>query len=391
MASNFFVAFNFYALMAITTSFAISELSATETEAGFGAGVFVIGALTARLAVSRYSARLHFKKTLLIGIGALIVFTALLFSVNSFLGFCVVRFCGGLTFGVNNNMLITAVTYIIPENRKGEGLGWFSLSQILGMALGPFFAVSIMHSYGFRDVFLIVTLAAAVSFIVIIFAKLPEGVDQPVSAGISTQGTTLLVPRETGIWQFFERTAITPAILCFILYLCNNNYMSFAAIFVTESGAVNLSSVIFLVYAGAMLILRPIVGTVFDKHGPNQLLVYGFILYAAGFFLLGRGITAAFLPSALLLGFGISALQGTTLSIVVTNAPRHRIAVANATYFFSFDFGAAVGPVFGGKIIEHAGYGIMFTVCAVLVIICLPLYFGVLARGDAHKSEIRPE
>ncbi|MCL2493182.1 MAG: MFS transporter, partial [Clostridiales bacterium] len=122
MASNFFVAVNFYALMATVADFAISDLGMSEAMGGFGAGIFVIGALISRIVIGRYTTRLDLKKTLLIGIGALIVCTALLFTAKSFAVFCVIRFLGGLTFGVNNNILMTAVTYIIPESRKGEGV-----------------------------------------------------------------------------------------------------------------------------------------------------------------------------------------------------------------------------------------------------------------------------
>jgi MFS family permease len=71
--------------------------------------------------------------------------------------------------------------------------------------------------------------------------------------------------------------------------------------------------------------------------------------------------------------------------MVIAQAPRHRLAIANATYFFALDFGAAIGPTVGGRIIEHSSYGMMYTVIAVIVILCLPLYFLVLARLPRHK------
>ncbi|MCL2492933.1 MAG: MFS transporter, partial [Clostridiales bacterium] len=66
--------------------------------------------------------------------------------------------------------------------------------------------------------------------------------------------------------------------------------------------------------------------------------------------------------------------------------PRHRLAIANATYFFAFDLGAAVGPIVGGKIAEHAGYGMMYIICAVIVAICIPLYFGVFAKRTGRSE-----
>lgn len=385
MVANFFVAGNFYALMSVSASYAITELGVTATEAGFGAGIFVVGSLLARIVFSRYAAGLDMKKTLLIGIGALIIFTALLFVAKWFVLFCVIRFLGGMTFGVNNNILMTTVSYIIPDEKKGEGVGWFYLSQVLGMALGPFFAVSFMHLYGFNYVFLFETLTAVTAFIAIIFVKQPQTeTNQTANLHDSVHGKRLLPPEERGVWKSFERSAIKIAILCTILSICNTVYMSFAAIFVSQSGAPGISSAIFLLSAGSMVISRPIIGRTFDKHGPNAILVFGFLVFAAGLFLLGRGITSVFLPAAILIGLGVSSWQGATLSIVVTEAPRHRLHVANSTYFLALDLGAAIGPVAGGQTIEYAGYGTMYAIFAVVVIICLPLYFFVLSKRRNH-------
>ncbi|MCL2493804.1 MAG: MFS transporter [Clostridiales bacterium] len=382
MVSNFFVASNFYALLSVSASYALSDLGVSETAAGFGAGVFVIGSIAARIIYSRYAARIDFKKTLFIGIGALIVFTALLFIAKSFAIFCVVRFLAGATFGVNNNALMTMASYIIPEKKKGEGTGWFNLSQVLGMALGPFLAVYTMHQYGFTTVFLLETLAAAAAFIAIIFVKIPTETKQAISAQMENLAhrTATLPPDERGIWRVLEHSAIEVAILCAILSLCNNLYMSFAAVFVSGSGAAGLSSAIFLASAGAMLLTRPFIGRTFDKHGPNAIMVFGLLVFAAGLFVLGRGIIPAFLPAAVLLGLGVSSWQGGSLAIVVTDAPRHRLHVANSTYFIALDLGAALGPVLGGKIIEHTSYGAAYAIFAGIAILCLPLYIFVIAK-----------
>ena len=382
MAANFFVYFNFYSLVATSASFTISNLGVTESKAGFGVGVFVIGALISRILLSRYIKQRSFKKVLLFVIGALIVFTALLFTVDSFTIYCVVRFLGGMTFGINSNVLMTMVAYAIPPDRKGEGVGWFSMSQILALALGPFFGVFIMHRYGFSEVFMLATIVAGAAFVLVGLVKQPEDMEPEATAASkgASQDSAVIPSGERGIWRFLEPKAINIAILCVLLNICLNVFTSFAAIFVSGSGAVTLSSVIFLVCSGATFVARPFVGKLFDMHGPTMLLVFGFIIYSAGFFLISLGIIQIFLLSAALIGLGNSLLQGTALTLVVSNAPKHRLSVANATYFFSLDVGAAIGPAIGGGIAELGGYGVMYTVCAVIAIACLPLYFGVLAR-----------
>jgi len=382
MVANFFVAVNFYALFTTAAGYALDVLGVSEAAAGFGAGIFVIGSLFARVFLIRYTTVFGYKKSLLVSTGALVIFTALFFVGNSFALFCAARFFAGVTFGVNSNTLTTMVSYSIPADRKGEGIAWFSMSQSLGMALGPFFSVSIMHSYGYPSIFLFATIVAVGLFIMVLFIKQPKtgGQDAGASPEDLRGGHSALPPEERGIWRVFERNAVNIAIICVVIYMCNSNFMSFGAIAVTESGAANLSSLIFLVNAGAMLVSRPFIGKIFDKDGPNKIIVFGILSFAAGLFLLSRGLTPAFLPAGALIGLGISSIQGASLPIVVTTSPKHRIAIGTATLFFSLDLGGAIGPTVGGKIVEYSNYGMMYTICAALSVICIPLYFGVLAK-----------
>ena len=389
MVANFFVAMNFYAPLSTTASYTLNVMHVSETAAGFAAGIFVIGSLFARIFLIRYTPKFGFKRSLYVSLGALIVISLLFFVVKGYVAFCAIRFLAGITFGINNNTLFTIVTYIIPDKKKGEGVAWFSMSQGLGMAIGPFFAVYIMHQSGFQNIFLLSLGVAIAALIVVIFIKEPTDAEKgaATSANDAAEAPALPPPEERGLWSIFERSAINIAVLSMLFTLCYMNYLSFAAIFVTESGATNLSSVIFLLTAGTMVVSRPFVGKSFDKHGPDRIITVGFIFFAAGLFLLGRGILPLILPSAAFIGLGLGMLQGGTLPIIVINSPRHRLAIANATYFFAIDLGAAIGPVIGGKIVEYAGYGRMYTIVAIVAIICIPLYYFVLGKKPKPELE----
>jgi len=411
--ANFFIAINFYAQLTTGAYFAIFELGVSETLAGFAAGLFVVGSLAARLILSKYARQRHYKLILVIDISLMVIFTALHFTVNGFAVFCVFRFLLGATYGISSNVFMTIIALIIPEGRKGEGVAWYSMSQILGMAMGPFCAIYIMHSFGFDGVFLLLTIVTAIALAIICFVKQPEEAERAKSLPVADSARVTDKPgseepgsnkpesdkrrsaerrpdklpaEERGIWQFLERTAVRISIFCVIIYMCNSNYQSFAPVFITESGAPGLSSAIFLASAGAMLAVRPLIGKLFDKYGPNMLILFGLIIYTAGFFLIGQGALSLFVPAALLIGMGLSSIYGTTLTVVVSDSPRHRLNVANATYFLALDLGAAVGPAIGGGIAEHMGYSMMYFVFAVVVAACIPLYFGYVAKGRARMK-----
>lgn len=43
-----------------------------------------------------------------------------------------------MTYGMASTVIATTVASIVPESRRGEGIGYFTLSITLGSAIGPF-------------------------------------------------------------------------------------------------------------------------------------------------------------------------------------------------------------------------------------------------------------
>ena len=53
--------------------------------------------------------------------------------IMSFL--CTLRFVQGMTYGMASTVIATTVASIVPESRRGEGIGYFTLSITLGSAI----------------------------------------------------------------------------------------------------------------------------------------------------------------------------------------------------------------------------------------------------------------
>ena len=49
----------------------------------------------------------------------------------------------------------TIVTALVPDNRKGEGVGYYMLSVTLGAAIGPFLGMFLTQNAGFQTLFLV--------------------------------------------------------------------------------------------------------------------------------------------------------------------------------------------------------------------------------------------
>lgn len=127
---NFLMYLIHYTLIVTVTIFTIDKYHASESMGGLAAGIFIIGMLFGRLASGRVIDNLQPKKVLLFGIIFSIITVGLYFAIHSLLILMFVRLLHGIAFGLSSTATGTISSRIIPEKRKGEGIGYLSLIHI---------------------------------------------------------------------------------------------------------------------------------------------------------------------------------------------------------------------------------------------------------------------
>ena len=134
---NFLMYIIHYALIVTVTAFTINTFHANETMGGLAAGIFIIGMLFGRLFTGKYIDRLNLKKTLFFGL--IFSFVAIgLYLIHSLLVLMIVRLIHGIAFGMSSTTTGTYSSTIVPDDRKGEGIGYYALSTTVASAIGPF-------------------------------------------------------------------------------------------------------------------------------------------------------------------------------------------------------------------------------------------------------------
>ncbi|RIO60444.1 MFS transporter, partial [Mammaliicoccus sciuri] len=148
---NFLMYLIHYTLIVTVTIFTIDKYHASESMGGLAAGIFIIGMLFGRLASGRVIDNLQPKKMLLFGIIFSIITVSLYFAIHSLLILMVVRLLHGIAFGLSSTATGTISSRIIPEKRKGEGIGYYALSVTTASAIGPFCGIILNQQFGFQS------------------------------------------------------------------------------------------------------------------------------------------------------------------------------------------------------------------------------------------------
>ncbi|PEE37793.1 MFS transporter [Bacillus pseudomycoides] len=345
----------FYLLMPTLPMF-IKQLGGSESQVGFIIGVFTISAVILRPIVGglmdRYGRRVFI-------ISGLLFFAITMYFydwVTGIIFLVVLRILHGISWAIATTSIGTAVTDVIPQSRRGEGMGWYGLAMTLGMALGPILGLWVAKSFSFHYLFLLCTALAIIAFILALGTKIPavqSASKQPIS--------------------FFEKTVLPIAIVTFFLSLTFGGITTFLPLFAAKI-QVNVGT-FFLVYAITLTVIRPLAGKISDKHGEGFIIVPAlFTLIVALLVLTMTKGLVGLVITAILYGIGFGSAQPALQVATIRLAPPEKRGVANATFFTAFDLGIGLGAILLGFVSQLMGYHMLFILCAVSGFISLLIF-----------------
>lgn len=362
---NFFITLIFYLLMVTLAIYAVNELDASTSEAGLISGIFIIGTLIGRLFIGRFIDSIGRKKTLFIGL-IFFTLTTLLYFVDLGIGFLLVnRLIHGMAMGMASTATGTIVAQIIPPTRKGEGIGYYSMSATLATAIGPFIGLFMAQHTSFQIIFSFCLALGVISLITAFFLYVPA---LKVTAKVTeSKGFKLS--------NFIEPKALPISIITLLLAFCYSSVLSFISFYAIEIDLVNTASFFFVVYAVAVLISRPFSGPLMDRKGSNFIMYPAFIIFGVGLLLLSMTTNSfTLLAAGFLIGLGFGNMQSSSQAIAVKLTPPHRMGMATSTFFIMLDAGLGFGPYILGFIIPVTGYSTLYVILGVVVILTSVLY-----------------
>ncbi|GAA4719904.1 MFS transporter [Brevibacillus fulvus] len=376
--ANFFLYFTFYLLMVTITVFATEQFQATPSEAGLASGIFVIGTLLARLIIGRTIDRIGWKKTLYIGFILFLLTTCLYYFVNSLTFLFINRFLNGAALGVASTATGTIVARIIPNERRGEGTGYYALSVTLAAAIGPFLGMYLSQHAGFSMNFTVCNILLVLSFFAVFFVNVPK---------MEFSKDHFAKMKGLSIRSFFEVKAIPISIIAALIALGYSSILTFLTSYAKEIDLVDVSSFFFIVYALFILVSRPFTGRWFDQKGENLVMYPSFILFAIALVVLSQAHQGfAILAAGALVGLGYGTFSSSAQAISIKVSPKDRMGLATSTFFIFLDGGIGIGPFVLGLLIPVLGYRGLYIAMAVLVFLSLFLYYFLHGRKAGKGS-----
>lgn len=366
MLSNFFIFLGFQMTLPTLPLF-VEKLGGNDQLIGFVVGIFTFSALIIRPYSGKALETKGRRFIYLIGLAIFIVTVASYGLATSLFLLIAMRIIQGIGWGFSTTASGTIATDLIPEKRRGEGMGYYGLSGNIAMAFGPTLGLFLSNSISFKHLFFVCAGLGVLAFI--------------CSSTIRYKPVEPVLETEQKKWDIVEKTALPPSFLVFFITVTFGGIATFLPIYALGKGIEGIYWY-FLLYALALMVSRTFAGKLYDKKGHQAVFVPGALFIMLAMILLGWLPNSFILYFAgILYGFGFGTIQPALQAWSVKDSPPHRRGMANATFFSFFDLGIGFGAIGFGLIAHLFGYSTIYFVSAGSVFVSIIIYFFILRRS----------
>lgn len=349
MISNFFLFFGDNLLLPVLPVYVMMN-GANNFQVGVVAAVFFATSVFMRIFTSRASACFG-KRTLLIL--SIFVFALAMLGYYLFAGLMIIiilRLVQGLGFGVSTTLYASSAANIIPNEKMGEGMGYFGLGVSLAAVLGPCLGAAAVSLPSFRWVFLAAALLEMISIFLTFFIKI-DNTKKPIE-------------NKVGIKEFLsdiiEPKVIYQSMFMLLIGLVTGAFSTYVVLFAKQINIKNIA-VYFIVTSIAEVSVRMFSGKLYDRKGINIVMIPAAIAGIIGCIVIGNATNLTMICIfALLYGIALGVAFPVMEASAMKSADPERRVAANATLYNFLDIGMGIGPLLFGAVVQRFGFSNAF-------------------------------
>jgi MFS family permease len=372
--STFFIFAVFYALLTLVPIYVLDPdgLGGTAGESGIAVSIFLVSAIIMRFFAGLILEKYGKRKILILSVLMFAISTVLYMFMDGLTPLLFLRFFHGIWFSLVTTVAGAIAADIVPPERRGEGLGYYGIAMNLAIVAGPFLALTLQPLVTYKTIFLIFGIIMIIGFFCALSVRVSEA---PIAKAEK---------RKLEFSDFLEKKSLPIASVGFFISFVYASIITFISVYADSLGLIQTASFFFVVYAIAMLLVRPFSGRLFDTRGPSIVIIPSCIIFAVG--LVSLSVTHSswmLLLSGVLVGLGYGTLLPSFQTLAIQAADKHRSGYATGTFFALYDSGMAIGSVSLGVIAGLLGYSNLYLALAVVVIAIIFYYMWIMIK---HKT-----
>lgn len=341
----------------ILQTFVVGPLGGDRVAVGIAYGAFSLTALILRPLAGSFSDR-RGRRPLIVGGAALFAVGVLGHLVATTVPILVVM---RLVMGAGEAFVfvgvLSAVSDLAPEGRRGEAISYFSLSLYLGVAIGPFIGEALLGQDRFAAVWIA---AAAVAVVAALFGlRVPE--TRPTASDGAGAGDA--VPLR-GWRSILHPGGILPGLVLLASTTGMGGFFAFGKLYADSLG-MDGAGPVFATLAVIVILFRSLMPWMPDRLGARRAASIALTFNAAGMVIIGLWTDpAGFYAGTAVFAFGICFAFPALSTLTTLSVPPRERGAALGTFSAFLDLGFGAAPVLLGFVAEANGFGAVFLVSA---------------------------
>ena len=355
--------------------YVINGLGMSAAQSGLLGTAFTIGSVCCRFAAGYVSDLFGRRFTMVLGAAIISISLFVLGFQTTLVMLLVFKVIQGIGHALSSTASNAVASEVLPQEKVGQGLGYYSLHSTVTNALGPSISLALMgvgvvaasSDQNYRLPLIIGGLLGIAAVLIALSLNYEKKLGTRQKAKEDTK------KRGIHITDFIERRSLLPALMMF--------FTSFAAgasvymIVFAEDYNFSTTGLYYIVNAIVSVAFRFALGSKLDAMKPRTVTLIAITLNVIAYASLGFSLSeVAFMISAVLMGIYQAMLTPTFNAMALKLAPQSRSGAASSTYWLGFDGGMAIGQIFFGSVIDWGGYGAAFLFSAGYMLV-----FGIVA------------
>jgi MFS family permease len=377
----------------------IETLGGSGQQIGIVMASFAIGLIVARPTLSRLADERGRKLVMLIGLSAIALapFGYLLMAILphlvipvtilgreitidiSILSMMAIRAFHGLSIAAFVVAYSALVIDIAPPANRGELIGYMSLVNPVGMALGPALGGFLYEASGFFIAFLVMGVLGIAGLALILRLEEPYRPAPPIANGALSQPTLF--------WKLLLAGRVrVPAIVLLLVGLAFGTLSTFVPLYVRETGLALNVGLIYTASAIASFISRLLVGRASDRHGRGRFITASLGIYSLSMAIFWLAESAPiFLLAGLVQGFAAGTLIPMIAALMADRSHPDERGRTFGLVMVGFDLGIAfAGPIFG-SLADGLGYRGIFGIASIMTFLGMIIFITASSKDLPHS------
>jgi MFS family permease len=283
------------------------------------------------------------------------------------------RIYHGLSIAAFTTAYSALIADIAPPQQRGQLMGYMSLANPIGVAIGPAIGGFFMDSSGANNFLAIFLMSAGLGLgSLVLAASIKEQSDS------GTVVTTDQSSAFDAVWQTITtRQLLIPTLVLLLVGFPFGALHTFVPLYIKNSAVALNPGWFYTAAALASFSARLFLGKATDRYGRGVFIAGSLILYSLAMALLATAHSARhFLLAAVLEGISVGTLMPTIVALVTDRCPIDRRGRVITISIAGLDLGIAIAaPVFG-LVVPQIGYPGIFGLGVGMSLLALMLFAG---------------